>query len=134
MDVAKAIHCDKDTYYKLSREELCGKAASEGFKVIFSDSTTLLIDIDDDDHLAMFNARIDRIESEITGIESIEEYTSSSGEPHKHIIVRMKDEMDILDRLFLQIFLGSDPTREYLSYLRYIRGDKFPSLLLRKEG
>ena len=133
MDVAKAIHCDKETYYEMSREELCNKAAEEGFEVIFSDKYTLLIDIDDDEHLAMFNARIDRIKQEITDIESIEYYTSTSGEPHKHIIIKMKDECDVLRRLFLQIFLGSDPVREYLSYLRHERGDKFPSLLLRKK-
>ena len=60
MDVAKAIHCDKDTYYKMSREELCDAAEEAGFEVIFSDRHTLLIDIDDDEHFAMFNARIDR--------------------------------------------------------------------------
>jgi len=116
----------------MSREELCAKAVEEGFDVIFSDDHTLLIDIDDNDHLMMFNTRIDRIKSDVTDIESIEKYTSMSGEPHKHIIVKTKDKFGVPERLFLQIFLGSDPVREYLSYLRYTRGDKFPSLLLRK--
>jgi len=132
MDVKKALNLSHDEYYSMTREELTQCASDNGYDVIYGDDKTLVLDLDTPNSLSTFEVRIKRINNEVCNAKVLHVYESESGYPHKHAVIKLSVKLDTSSRLFLQTFLGSDPIKEYLSFLRWRRKDEHPILLLRR--
>jgi hypothetical protein len=101
-------------------------------KYITPTDKQIFIDIDSRKQYKLFKGRYDMLD-DYTGGEDFnaKEYPSRSGLPHRHIIVTFSEKMTVLEQLFLQSFLMSDPERDIMSYIQHKNGDKNP-ILLRK--
>ncbi len=120
-----------ETTYDVGSQIAIAAAKAGGFEVTFSDEKTLLIDIDSEQQYETFQNRLSRLD-EMTDYE-MNKYVSVSGLPHRHVIISTVQGFNIMERLFLQLFLGSDPIREFISYLRVLEDDANPSMLV-KDG
>lgn len=91
----------------------------------------LLVDLDSETAKDLFWRRY----SELSGRYplKVETYKSKSG-THDHAIVTLPMDLPIKERLLLQALMGSDLTREWLSYLRVLDGTPNPSVLFRPRG
>jgi len=119
--------------YDIDRMVAIREAEKKGLDIIYPKENELLLDIDTEEQMKIFEERAEYL-NEFFPIE-FEIRQSQSGHPHYHIIISLSEDilLDNTERIFLQLFLGSDPTREFLSYLRILKGEDLPTLLLEKK-
>jgi len=122
-----------EIFYTIDSKEAFIKAEKKGLKVIVPEDNQLQIDIDDENQLAVFEERIKKLKTHNFEIKDVKIQESISGSPHRHIYITLEEHFTDLERIFLQLFLGSDPVRELLSYERIREGDEYPTLFLEKE-
>jgi hypothetical protein len=93
-------------------------------KYIQSKSNQLFIDIDTEEQFANFG---DRLELFLKFRECKLQYKSSkSGLPHRHIYITLEENFSVLERIIMQQYLCSDPTRDFLSYIQHLDGEENP--------
>ena len=130
------MNLNKETInYDIDRMSAIKEAEEKGLKVVYPKDTELLLDIDTEEHMQLFEERAEYLNQFLPIDFEIKQ--SQSGHPHYHIYVTLEDRKGPLadvERIFLQLFLGSDPTREFLSYLRVLSGEELPTLLLEKNN
>ena len=110
------------------------EAALKNLDIVFPLSNELLIDIDNEESFAKYQKNIPKFQMHVATV--LEEYItpSKSGNPcKKHIRLFLDRNIEPGERLMYQSFLGSDPTRELLSYVRLINGDPNPTLFYEKK-
>jgi hypothetical protein len=119
--------------YDLNREVAIQEAIEKGLNVVYPKNNELLLDIDTEEQIDLFEERFEYIQKYFDCTYEVK--NSQSGYPHCHIYVTFDEntKLNELERIFLQLFLGSDPIRELLSYLRWNNGDVSPTLLLEKD-
>ena len=109
------------------------EAYADGLEVVVPENNQLQLDIDDGPSYDLFLKNKQRFAEYIMPILYVSEKPSRSGQPEKkHITITLADEVTPSDRILYQLFLGSDRTREFLSYLRCTQGDDVPTLFLEK--
>lgn len=109
-----------------------GLLKSKPDKYIAPRGNQIFIDIDTKEQYAVFSDRLDFIDQFFD--VSIKYVVSKSGLPHRHVIIDFNYEFSVPEKLFLQSFLGSDPTRDVLSFVQYLSGDANPILLETNNG
>ena len=116
-------------------------AASKGLVVVFPSTGQLQIDIDNEEQLKTFYRRLEDLRNTTyQTYEVISMKPSSSGKPfHLHITIEVQEpigskpiKLTEAERICLQFTLGSDPIRETINVLRYMRGSKNPTRLFEK--
>ena len=116
--------------YSLGSEAAFKEAKRKGQIVVLPKDNELFIDIDDLESMQTFEERIDRIEAFIF-VESVVKHKSRSNDPDKfHITVTLRHDINAIERILLQLLLGSDSTREMLSYFRVKDDDPHPTLFI----
>jgi hypothetical protein len=119
-------------YLKGIRSDIAYKEAKEkGLQIVLPDEHTLQIDIDSKEAFSLFERRISFLEKWYDDID-FKITTSLSGLPNRHIYITMSIPITPLERVFLQLFLGSDSTREFLSFKRIEINDPHPTLFFEK--
>jgi hypothetical protein len=108
------------------------KAEAEGLRVVYPTEKELQIDIDNEQSYLFFLDRKNLVHRFI-GIEDFQVSPSKSGLPRRHITVRLKTPVTVLERICLQACLGSDRVREVLGYVRYKHNDPSPTLFFEKK-
>lgn len=104
------------------------KARSLGLVVVFPRSNELFLDIDTSSAMEKF----------VRGVAHLGDvpyigWPSPSGRPGRyHIVVTLPRPVSALERLALQSMLGSDSTREILSWLRLQRGIGEPTIFFER--
>lgn len=104
------------------------KAKAVGKKIVIPKDNELMIDIDSEEQLLIFKDRIKELNELIHYVHSIKTIPSQGGSGHYHIYVLLDLHLTEIERAFLQLFLGSDPIREYLAYCLTKIGDPHPTL------
>lgn len=132
-----AIH-DGDEGYDMNemREIYIARVEAEGKVVVTPSDRELQIDIDSEEHYAVFlrSAEVVLLNwGEACDIE-IEEHPSSSGLPRRHITLTLPFDVTPWQRIALQAALGSDPIRELLSATRLMKGDVHPTLFVEEKN
>jgi hypothetical protein len=92
----------------------------------------LFVDIDNEIDYGIFQARYERL-IHFYSVEELIELPSKSGLPNRHITVTLREPVDNKERLILQLFLGSDPIREFLGLQRIKVDDPVPTLFLERK-
>jgi hypothetical protein len=104
---------------------------TNGLDFRFPLANELFIDIDDSSQQATFDRNYLILEKTFDFITTI--ITSSRRKPNgKHIVVIMGRDVTPIERIALQAALGSDPTREAHSLIRYIDKDPLPTIFFEK--
>lgn len=113
------------------REE-AARATDDGFEIIVSDGTLLLLDLDDDAALSEYERRRDILLRSIPEviIGETSRWCSKSGKGW-HVIVALNGKVGPARRIALQAALGSDWLRESLSIARLLNGIDEPSRLFK---
>ena|SRR5271165_7130110 len=101
-------------YSKEKEEKAIKEATEKGFNVIRADFDTLLVDLDNEEDVNVFNDNIEMIENKF-GIRSFSYWNSKSGYPHIHVKVQLGHGVDNNQRTALELALGSDPKRGILN-------------------
>jgi len=115
-------------------EDAVDKAKSKGKKIIIPKDDELQIDIDTTRQYGIFKLNIKELNEFFHSVWKIREYQSPRGPDHRHIYIRLDDNIKDTERAFLQLFLGSDPVREYLSMCLIKIGDPHPILMFEEPG
>jgi hypothetical protein len=121
-----ATQSDEDKY------ELDNREPPDGYIAIEPKPNELFIDIDHPESFKIYNFYKPKID-QMYGRFLEDKLTQSKTEGHYHIILKLPYDTEVMERLFLQRLLGSDPLREYLSYRRVIEGIEMPILFFEKE-
>lgn len=94
-------------------EDRIREALKGGFGIVYSSPRTILLDLDDDESVTRYDKQIDML-AEHYGLYELESWKSKSG--NKHVVLTLEAPIpDPKDRIILQLVLGSDPVREFLS-------------------
>jgi hypothetical protein len=117
----------KYDFWTISSEQAIKKLKSTE-EVRFPASDELLIDIDSLEAEAVFDKNLLKFQKHVSKALTIDRKVSRNG--NVHIYVRLDRSIDNAERILFQTFLGSDQTRELLSYIRDINGDPHPTLFI----
>jgi len=110
-------------------------ANSHDLEIIYPHSNELFLDIDSPEALAVYVKNRPKFELHIAKVVAEYQAVSRSGDPNKtHIVLTLDRSVTNQDRIIYQSYLGSDPTREMLSYIRLIYGDPHPTLFYERKG
>ncbi|MGD2065674.1 MAG: hypothetical protein PVI43_00710 [Candidatus Bathyarchaeota archaeon] len=110
-------------------EDAVEKAKSKGKIVIEPLENELQIDIDSKEQYILFATRMKELNENFHCIFHSKELPSQGGDWRKHIYLKLAVDTPILERTALQLFLGSDPVKEYLSLCLVQIGDPHPILM-----
>ena len=131
MTEAEEIYYDFKTIDSRFAEDF---AKGHGLEIMYPADNELFLDIDSPEALAVFTKNRPKFELHIAKIISEYQTVSKSGAPGKsHITLRLDRAVTHEERIIFQSFLGSDQTREVLSYIRLINGDPNPTLFYEKK-
>jgi hypothetical protein len=106
------------------------EAKEEGSIVVLPGPSQLFIDIDSPEAEAIYNKNKPKFEMHIAKIIVEERKPSRNG--NTHIYATLNRYIDDTQRILYQSFLGSDQTRELLSYVRVLHEDNHPTLFIEK--
>lgn len=112
-------------------------ATENGWEISLPGPRDLFIDIDSAAALEVFDKQLVRFRRCIRLAEVVAARPSKSGAAGRyHIVVRVTDgdPLDPLERISYQLMLGSDPTRELLSWMRVLAGMPHPTLFFELPG
>jgi hypothetical protein len=112
-------------------EQAFKEASNHGCSVILPESNQLLIDIDSPEAEAIYNKNLPKFQMYVATV--LDEVRKPSRSGNTHIYVTLDREIDAEERILFQSFLGSDQTRELLSYVRVLNDDKNPTLFIEKK-
>jgi hypothetical protein len=102
-------------------EEATALAKAKGRVVVVPKANELFVDIDSEADMERFQRIRVTLESFLS--LKVDIRPSPSGRPDRHhIVVTLDREVTEIERVALQAILGSDPTREALSYRRILKG------------
>jgi len=121
---------DEEFYVRMSHEDAEMHAKKMGYIVVYPDKHTLQIDIDSEQQYKIFKARRTDVTNWYSSFTLIEA-PSLSGKPFRlHLTLTFSNTIEFTpaDRIFLQLYLGSDPVREFLSLQALRVGDELPTL------
>jgi len=100
-------------------EEATALAKANGRVVVVPKANELFVDIDSEADMERFKRLRATVESFLP--LKVDVRPSPSGRPGRHhIVVTLDREVTEIERVALQAILGSDPTREALSYRRIL--------------
>jgi hypothetical protein len=120
-------------YGDFSSQSAVDRAERENLELVKPESNELQIDIDNVFGMAIYRKNMETFQNFYTVLE-VFSLPSKSGLPNKHhITITLAEKVDPTERLLLQMFLGSDLTREFLGYQRVKVGDPVPTLFLEKK-
>ena len=110
-------------------EDAVAKSKAKGKKIIIPKDDELQIDIDSAQQYEVFEAHIKELNGSFHPVCRIKIIPSPGGEDNRHIYIKINKILEDKERIFLQLFLGSDPIREYLSLCLIAIGDSHPILM-----
>ena len=117
---------------KPNSQRALDEAARDDLDVVFPADDELQIDIDSDEAFAVYEEHFDIVQNHI-GVLNVTINPSRSGLPKRHITLKLKTNVSMIERLALQAMLGSDRLREILGYVQYKNNDPHPVLFLEKK-
>jgi len=133
IEISKVDQEDEDRKYDfwtIRSEKAFKEARNLNQIVVLPEDRQLLIDIDSPEAEAVYNKNKPKFQTHIANIVKEERKTSRNG--NTHIYVTLDLDFDARERILYQLFLGSDQTRELLSYVRWINEDPHPTLFIEK--
>lgn len=119
-------------YYDLrnpNSERAILEAEDLGLDVVFPKSNELQLDIDTEEDFQQF-LKLQDIVVYHFGLSCVQVTPSRSGLPKRHVTLTTTQSWTDTERILVQACLGSDRTRELLSYLQVLQGDPHPVLFL----
>lgn len=123
----------KESNLNASQEQAIELAKDQGFEVIQGTPNKLLVDIDgsDDYFIEHWPTVRDHLKERGHRARILYQYTSKSGNG-THIVIEVSPPIpSAMQRCLIQVGLGSDRRKEFLSLMRRWDGTKEPSLLFR---
>jgi len=108
------------------------EAETDNLDVVFPAANELQIDIDSDHAYAIYQEMYPLIDKYYF-VSQVKETPSRSGGEKRHITVILGRDVSVYERIALQIALGSDRVREYLSVVQAMQNDPHPTLFLEKK-
>lgn len=88
------------------------KAQKRGFTIVYATDTTLAVDLDTQDAVEQFSARLVRLNETNPELRpyTADQWTSKSG-VGRHKVVSIAIPLPMAERLLLEVCLGGDPVR-----------------------
>jgi hypothetical protein len=121
-----------DPNYALHPQSYIDEMLSKGFNMVYTTRKRLLLDLDTPEAIKRFYDNLHRFTWRYN-VNRVTEWSSKSG--NKHVVIELNDDMtDFMERLICQCYLGSDPTKEYLSMLRFTNSGGAVSFLAQPPG
>jgi hypothetical protein len=121
------------TFEPQTSEEAVKQAKANGWDVAFPTDDELQLDIDDTAAARLFDLRKSMVHRHWI-IDSTTRRESKSGNSQRfHLTVKLSRKVTPLERIALQMFLGSDPKRELFSLIRTTQNDPNPTLFFEKK-
>lgn len=116
-NLVKNIKEVEEDEYSLDPLPYIDRKKEDGFTIILPNRKWLLLDLDTTENVELCDRRLQKIiDNEEIYIHWVEEWPSNSGNIHR--VIGLTNHLTDIERLFLQLYLGSDPVREYLSFRR----------------
>ena len=115
----------KCKYEPDSPEEIAARRRKD---IVYPRDNELFVDIDSEEALELFNLHVEVLMEKLPGVVVCIGREPSSTEGHYHVTVKLSYPVDPQERILLQAILGSDPTRELLSYIFFKNGREKPTL------
>jgi hypothetical protein len=121
-------------FQTIKSEKAFRDADAKGCIVVLPNPGELLIDIDSEEGANTYARNIGKFEDHIAQIIAGSYMKSQSGgEWNYHYTIILNRDVTPLERILFQLMLGSDRTRETLSYIRLLNNDPNPTLFFEKK-
>lgn len=131
-----ATETDTEDQYNsaIGSEQAYAIAAEQDLEVVLPKLNELQVDIDSEADYEAFKKQIDRFRRCVEPVKHYYVAPSKSGKPGKyHITVTLENNISRPElRIAFQLMLGSDRTREILSFARFANDDPHPTLFFEK--
>jgi hypothetical protein len=108
----------EDMNYEMLTRDPYAKAEAQGKQVVLADADVLQVDIDNAKSMQIYSERVKDVR-EWFGVFTTRKFSSFSGGNHCHIYIKLTAQLDVPTRVALQLYLGSDPTREFLALAQF---------------
>lgn len=121
-------------YEAWQQEEFLEACKDKGITIFVPEDYQLILDMDTQEQMDRLPAKIERLNIMLARAENAVEVVSvdpSTTTGHKHVLLELNAPLDVARRVAIQMFLGSDPVKEFLS-LERIRAGISPATLLAK--
>lgn len=118
--------------YLADFEQTVERAKANGFEIVYGSDKLLCLDLDTPENMKTYKTFLSHLRSAYPELGAYESgrWKSKSGIGW-HVTVSVKRNLDIPERLMLQVALGSDPLHEMLSLISYWRGNMTPTVLFK---
>jgi hypothetical protein len=107
------------------------KAELSGFQVIIATDYMLQLDLDTIPDLSIWGRYESRLQNLGVSVKNVESWPSKSG--NKHVVIHLTDPVPVIERIAIQLILGSDRKRESLAFRDVKAGYEFPLMLFRPQ-
>jgi hypothetical protein len=110
------------------------KAELSGLQVIIATDYTIQLDLDTAADVAVWARHEHRVlDFGVLGfpVKSVESWPSKSG--NKHVLIHLSEPVPAIERIAIQLILGSDRKRESLAFRGIKAGSEFPLMLFRPQ-
>ncbi len=106
--------------YEYDQEKAVSKAKEEGFEIVESSPTTLLLDLDSQHAYDKLPKRIELMNKLFRWyVKKRDEWRSKSG--NWHVVCSIEVETTIYNRLWMEVCLGSDPKRSMIGFSHHLK-------------
>ena len=130
MDNSDTSGTQQNDHALYAERTLVKQGLDKDWEVVVATSTTLQLDIDGDTLPSNFNRLLGMLEEQV-GRAVSEVSGSKSG--NLHVVITMKNPMDILERIAWQAIFGSDSVREACHIGSAKRNEQNPILLFQRK-
>lgn len=118
----------------IKSENAFRNADAKGCVVVLPNPGELLIDIDSEEGANTYVRNSGKFEDHVAQIIDGKFVKSQSGgQWNYHYTIILNRDVTPLERILFQLMLGSDRTRETLSYIRLLNNDPHPTLFFEKK-
>jgi len=120
---------EMEEYASLHSSEAIKEAEENGGEVLFPSPNQLYLDLDSEESVNLFLNNLNMLDRHISINQCGYQESRTPGKYHG-IVELNAPVMSDMERVLLQAILGSDPKREFLSYMRILKRDPHPTLFI----
>jgi hypothetical protein len=115
-DTDKAWDWSESELYLGDPQDYIDRMVTNGFSMVYTRPNVLLLDLDGPEAMMQLTRNFDSFRKSYPVCKT---RTWESQNHGRHVEITLQKDMDFLERLICQTYLGSDTVKEYLSMLRW---------------
>lgn len=129
----KGLSAEQYDFELVKSANAFASAKIRNLDIVVPRENQLQIDIDSEEDYWTYKRSLVKFKLHVAEVLNEESHPSPSGGLFRlHITLDLNKDLEVEERILYQLMLGSDRTREILSYVRFMNNDPTPTLFFEK--